>query len=277
MDFDLLSPVIAAADKANVHEDIDFVQDGIVHCGKCKTPKQFEIELMGKKVLVECMCKCASEVYEAEQKAEAEKQRRLYIARLKSQGLQDRATAEHTFASASESPLIAKCRRYCERWEEIKKNNIGLLLWGNTGNGKTYAAGCIANYLLDKGVSVLVTSFPKILSTVTGLFGEARREYIDSLDYYDLLVLDDLGVERQSGFSNELLYSVIDGRYKTKKPLIVTTNLSYKELSESTDVEYRRIYDRLLEMCTPLQSKGESLRKAEAVRKAAIGLDILGG
>ncbi len=108
---------------------------------------------------------------------------------------------------------MEKAKRYVEHWDEMQKKAMGLLLWGNVGTGKTYMAGCIANALIDQGVKVLMTNFPRILNTLTGLYQGDRNEFIDSLNRYPLLIIDDLGMERDSEFAREQVFSVIDSRY----------------------------------------------------------------
>ena len=98
------------------------------------------------------------------------------------------------------------------------------------GTGKSFFAGCIANALLDRDVPVLMTNFPSILNQLTGVFAEDRAAFITSLDDYSLLVIDDLGVERNTEYAMEQMFTVIDSRYRSKKPLIVTTNLKLEEI-----------------------------------------------
>ena len=77
-----------------------------------------------------------------------------------------------------ENPLMDKARAYVENWKEAYKSNIGLLLFGDVGTGKSFFAGCIANALLDQDVPVLMTNFPIILNRLTGMFSEDRSEFI---------------------------------------------------------------------------------------------------
>lgn len=56
-----------------------------------------------------------------------------------------------------------KAHAYVENWKEAYKSNIGLLLFGDVGTGKSFFAGCITNALLDQNVPVLMTNFPTIL------------------------------------------------------------------------------------------------------------------
>ena len=79
------------------------------------------------------------------------------------------------------------------RW----KNGSGLLIWGDVGTGKSFFAGCIANALLEKGVPVLMTNFSRILNTLTGMHFEDRNQFINNLNRYSLLIIDDLGIRSE--------------------------------------------------------------------------------
>ncbi|MCD8353527.1 MAG: ATP-binding protein, partial [Clostridiales bacterium] len=151
--------------------------------------------------------------------------RRSRIRSLKTSGIQEPALANWTFASAEDSPSIQMARRYVDNWPQMKENNLGLLLWGDVGTGKSFTAACIANALLETGVPVLMTNFSKILNKMGGMYSEQRYRYIASLTEYELLIIDDLGIERSTDYAMEQVYAVVDERYKSNKPLIVTTNL----------------------------------------------------
>jgi DNA replication protein DnaC len=264
----ILNSIAAAADKANPMKAGDYERDGVLICGKCNTPKQVIVPWPdGTTHKVGCLCACASAEIEAErqrEKAEAEQRR---INALRVNGIQDTDLRGCTFDNSKPLPMIEKAKRYVDKWPQMRAENIGLLMWGDTGNGKTYTAACIANALIDKRVPVLVTSFGKILTAVTGMFADERVKYIESLQEFPLLVLDDLGTERQSSFALETVYTVIDNRYKAKLPIIVTTNIPMTELKQAPNMDYQRIYDRILEMCVPLHFTGDSLRKAAAAEK----------
>ncbi|MCD7756799.1 MAG: ATP-binding protein, partial [Clostridiales bacterium] len=119
--------------------------------------------------------------------------RRSRIRSLKTSGIQEPALANWTFASAEDSPSIQMARRYVDNWPQMKENNLGLLLWGDVGTGKSFTAACIANALLENGVPVLMTNFSKILNKMGGMYSEQRYRYIASLAEYELLIIDDLG------------------------------------------------------------------------------------
>ena len=153
-----------------------------------------------------------------------------------------------------------------QHWEEDLEKNIGLLLWGGVGTGKSYLAGCIANALIEQEVPVRMTNFGLILNDLMDR-REGRNEYIEQLCRYSLLILDDFGMERDTAFALEQMLVLIDSRYRSRKPLIVTTNLNLDEIRQPIDRKRARIYSRVLEMCVPVMVSGTDRRKALAKEK----------
>ena len=94
-----------------------------------------------------------------------------------------------------------------------------------------------------------MTNFALILNDLAASYKD-RNEYISRLCSFPLLILDDFGMERGTEYGLEQVYNVIDSRYRSGKPLIVTTNLTLEELQNPEDTAHARIYDRLTEMCT---------------------------
>lgn len=255
-----------------VRDLVDYEKDGLLYCGHCNTPKQCRIPIGGNVRLVGCQCACAAREYEAEKKARADREKRLRIETLRADGIRDKSLTACRFDTATMSEEIVKCKRYADAWDDMRRENSGLLLWGNTGNGKTFAAACIANELIDRGIPAMITSFPRILNA-----GYDKQEIIEQVRYYPLLVIDDLGAERSSEYAMETVYTVIDERYKSKKPLIVTTNLTLDELCKPKNMDYQRIYDRVIEMCTPLVFKGDNLRRDKANKRLRYVKSVLEG
>ena len=171
---------------------------------------------------------------------------------------------------------MEKAHAYVDGWDKAYASNTGLLLFGDVGTGKSFFAGCIANALLDrKIVSVMMTNFPAILSRLTGMFPEERIDYIDSIGRYDLLILDDLGVERNTSYAMAQMFQVVDRRYRSCKPLIVTTNLTLEQMKSAPDVEHSRIYGRILEHCAPILFSGQDMRKNNADTTKTTAREIL--
>ena len=84
---------------------------------------------------------------------------------------------------------------------------------------------------------------------------------------YPLLILDDFGMERGTEYGLEQVYSVIDSRYRSRRPQIVTTNLALQQIQNPPDTAHARICDRLLEMCAPVRFAGGYFRRETAQAK----------
>lgn len=251
--------------------------DGLIHCKSCGgyrqtiVPAPFGIGY----IMPRCVCPCQAEAERQRKEAEEQRNRMERIKRRRAQGLQDRYLYDYTFANDNgQNPLMKKAHAYVEHWGEAYRNNTGLLLFGDVGTGKSFFAGCIANALLDRDIPVLMTNFPTILNRLTGMFSEDRAEFIASLSEYDLLIIDDLGVERNTEYAMEQMFTVIDGRYRSRKPMIITTNLKLEEIKNPPDLAHARIYDRILERCAPVLFSGKNFREeqAKATKAAAKGI-----
>lgn len=249
-------------------------EDGLLCCGKCRTPKQMRLKFNpatgdGTESVVPIPCQCQKEAYEAaERRAEREKFK-LDMAQRWEDGITDhKEMLRYRFADDDgQTPeILATCKRYVEQWEEMRADNIGLLFYGSVGRGKSFYASCIANALLEKMVPVAATDFPRLLNLLQN--AKDRQKLIDRLRIYKLLVIDDLGAERDSAYAAEQVYSIINSRSRSEQPIIVTTNLTWEELENPSSMQYKRIYDRVLEMC-PVRIKmvGESRRKGNAERR----------
>ena len=244
--------------------------DGLLYCGRCRTPRQFRMDTPpweGR--LLPRVCQCEQERRQREEAEHETRRHRQAVSDLKQQGFTDPAMRTWTFANDNgKCPQMKHAHFYVELWDTMQAENIGYLLWGGVGTGKSYFAGCIANALMEQEVSVRMTNFALILNDLTASF-EGRNEYIDRLCRAALLIIDDFGMERGTEFGLEQVYNVIDARYRSGKPLIVTTNLTLTELQNPRDTAHARIYDRLLAMCAPIRFDGENFRRRTAQEKLA--------
>ena len=239
--------------------------DGLIHCRRCDGARQMHVELFGKQETVFCLCQCQTEARDREDEEYHRRAWMTEIRQLKADGLQDAALRQYTFANdLGYQPESAKLRAYVEQFPEMLKSGAGLLLWGDVGTGKTFLAACVANALLDRSIPVLMTGTGKLLNALIGIYPSERNAFLESLNAYSLLILDDLGMEHSSEFAMSQMFNIVDGRYRTGKPLIVTTNLTLQELKHPPDLAHARIYDRLLEMCTPIRINGQNIRQLRA-------------
>ena len=114
----------------------------------------------------------------------------------------------------------------------------------------------------------IATSFVKILQQAKTFVGEDDESaFVRRMNAASLVILDDLGAERSTDYALETVYNIIDSRYRSGKPMIVTTNLSLGEMQQSADIRYSRIYDRIFEVCYPVEFPGTSFRMKEAAHR----------
>ena len=250
-------------------------EDGLLYCKNCGTPVQCRVTFAGVERTVFCMCRCRKEQRERELRQVKEQERMMNIQRLKATGIQEKHLLNWRFETARDTPHLQMAKRYVNSWEKARAENLGLLLWGDVGTGKSFLAACIANALLEQGVPVLMTNFSKILNQMGGMYSEERYQYISSFSRFPLLIIDDLGIERNTEYALEQVYAVIDERYKSGLPLIVTTNLPIHEIRNPTDVAHARIYSRILELCTPVQIAGNDRRTTIGKGKQEVVKDLL--
>lgn len=270
------------ADSADSLPDDYTGSDGLLYCGRCNTRKEREtiwFDNKPKKVPVMCKCRAEEERLKKEQMQKEEEMRSIQRAKISSMmddTFRTACFANYQIRNGNERHLkVAK--KYCIEFSKMYERNQGLLFWGTVGTGKSYTAACIANYLLEANTSVVMTSFVRILQEMQGFDREREETFTNKLNSVKLLIIDDLGAERSTDYALEKVYGIIDNRYRAKKPLILTTNLTLRQMQEATDIRYARIYDRIFEMCYPMEFSGVSWRKREAAQRYEETRKILEG
>lgn len=161
-------------------------------------------------------------------------------------------------------------------WAELGRKAQGLYLAGQVGTGKTHTAwGAVAAWCVATGLSPVNgpvaewgghTAPPVIFTRMTDLLDDLRpgddsRLRIRDCQNTPLLVIDDLGAEKASEWTQERFYSIIDHRYANCMPLIVTSNIPPRELAEQTG---ERSASRLAEMCQIVPMTGTDRRRPAA-------------
>jgi len=166
------------------------------------------------------------------------------------------------------------CKRYSEKFNEIKKDGIGLMISGNYGSGKTHLAAAIAHELMKDGKQ-------PIFGTLIGLLGKIKASYSDwyskeneeqIINKYincELLIIDDLGKEKPTQWVIEKIYYIINCRYENNKPIVITSNYTHDRLMDRLSVNdnsetAEAIVSRLYEMCQGIDTfKCEDYRKKQ--------------
>lgn len=254
----------------------DTMRDGLLICGKCGTPRQVRIELLGQTETKPCLCRCRAEAYDRESREFAETRELEKTERIRAAALTDRTYREWTFdRDDGREPKVEVVRRYVDKWDEVFAKNIGLLLWGDVGTGKSFAAAAAVNALTARRVPCMMTTFIRLANELSGRSCDDKNAFISSLNRYKLLVIDDLGAERNSPYMQEMVFEIVDARYRAGMPLIVTTNIPLEEIKKPKDITCSRIYDRLLEMTTPIRFTVKRRGQAHEEKRAEL-LDVLG-
>lgn len=256
-------------------KDGDYIGDGgLLYCGKCHTRKErfvtFPAGLMGPVEVerkVPCICQCEQEEREELKRQEEYREKMARIQRIRDASLIESKYREATFSSYKVVDQNRKvyqiAKKYADNFPRMLKENQGIIFWGPVGTGKSFTAACIANELLAGQTPVIMTSFVKILQNLQAS-QQDEASYISMLNNASLLILDDLGTERNTDYALEKVYNVIDSRSRETKPMILTTNLTLSDMLDVEDIRYKRIYDRIFETCLPVEVSGESFRKIAA-------------
>lgn len=293
---------VASVLKKPLYENAEKKQEGYIgenglrYCSVCHVPTQCRVTLFGEERIVPCLCKCGKEKRDKEmleiKKSALEyeyysvrsidfddfrlfrwfnnndykisprltHERKMLLKRLcfpeaeKMQG----CTFDNDDGINQKITTVAK--EYVENFAEMKDKCMGLLFFGETGVGKSYVAACIANALLDKDIPARMTNFERISNELWET--RDKQGYMDMLNRFDLLVLDDLAAEKSSEYMDSIVFNVIDSRLRAGLPIIVTTNLTRQELQSTSDMRKKRIYSRLFECCIPQEVIGNDRRRA---------------
>ena len=246
--------------------------DGLYRCAKCGkvTRRIVNIPAFGFEKEFKIMCDCQEAEKAREKELEKFQADMAAIEKLKKLSLIDERLKDASFknyeATAENEQAYKIIMRYVEKFDEMLKNGQGLIFHGLVGTGKSYTAATVANELVNRKYAVVMTSFVKLIGKMTS-FDTDDEEYIARLNRADLLFIDDLGAERCTDAAIEKVYNIVDSRYRARKPMMITTNLSMTQIKYPEDIRYERIYDRIVEMCYPVRMDGKSRRKREAARR----------
>lgn len=161
-----------------------------------------------------------------------------------------------TFDSGRDDDAYQKCLNYVDHYKDTERNS--LLLVGGYGTGKTHLAAAIANKLMDDGIPVLFDTFSGHLNKLKTEFNGGRSVYLEQMKNVDMLILDDIGKEKISEWSQSIMFDVINFRYEHLLPIIMTTNLKNDALKSYLG---GAVWSRLCEMCSGVMTKGKDYRQ----------------
>lgn len=258
----IIQNVLSAIPQKTPEEESFYIaDDGLRHCKVCKAPMEVIVKMRGVKIRCACICKCGEETLNSQKEAGNRRQ----IAINRDACFRGSKYAKALFSNSEESEYLRIAKNYVKNFDRMRSSGKGLLLYGSIGTGKSHVAACICNQLINEGYLCRMTSLSTLVNEMQSLSFNSKGNYIDLMRKYDLIVFDDLGIERETGYMNEQVFQIIDSRVNMGLPMIVTTNLTMAELSQADKVEQRRVYQRILEHCHPIEIKGQSKRMQKAI------------
>ena len=173
---------------------------------------------------------------------------------------------EYQAKAQTQRYALAVCRSYALNWPEGCEKGSSLVLTGSCGTGKTHLACAIANHLIAEHASAVV------YATVPELSREVRDTYrrdsqrnekgvIADLMAPELLIIDEVGAHKCSDHELQLIFDVVDGRYRQLRSTILISNLTTAELQ---DLLGERVMERFRECGTVVAFDWASHRGAQA-------------
>ncbi|MGN0394513.1 MAG: ATP-binding protein [Coprococcus sp.] len=156
--------------------------------------------------------------------------------------------------------ILERSKQYVD---EFSEHRPGILIYGETGLGKTFLSNCIAKALLDKGHTVLYLSsinlFENILSDIIMNNGREQNKVMlyDYIYSCDLLIIDDLGTEVTTSFTQSQLFEIVNTRNNRQLSTIISTNLTLRQLQERYT---ERIMSRITDSYIVFNFYGDNIR-----------------
>ena len=210
-------------------------------------------------------CKCRRDEFEAEKKREDERRERDRRENARRLCFADKKNlAKFTFdnfdrENGNALEVKERCVGYAENFSEMKKDGIGLFIFGDIGTGKTHLAAATCNRLIDSrpGFKALFTSFGEVSDKL--ISRDAGFE--EKLEKCDLVVFDDFGAEFRTKLSEEKIREAVNLRVNAGLPMIVTSNYTKERMMKPENDFEKNVFSRFYGACDSVHIIAKDFRK----------------
>lgn len=152
--------------------------------------------------------------------------------------------------------IFTYCIGYADNFD---KTEDSVFFYGKSGLGKTFLSNCIAKDLLDKGHVVLYQTASNLIELVRNsrFDGAKDSDVIKDIEECDFLIIDDLGTEPLTSYSQSELFNIINNRILSGRKMLISTNFSLEDLLGTYP---ERITSRILGNFTMFKFFGDDIR-----------------
>ncbi|MBM6599549.1 ATP-binding protein [Priestia megaterium] len=247
------------------------------YCGKEKSILPIDIPLVGKRwVHTACPCKEIRDNEFWERQVQEKTNRKIEQFLRLSSSIEE--LKEYSFNNLIiRSGMETAYKKLKESVEFFKDNGkLGLLIFGESGNGKTHLTASGANELLKQGYSVVFLTEKDLLSRLketNNFYNEERFfEIMNACVKTDLLVWDDfLSSQRLNQSEKDLIFQIVNGRERANKPIWFTSNLTEEEFIKSNYAKVLddkgRTWSRIIGNTIPVFNKASDYRRLRAIAR----------
>ncbi len=230
-------------------------ETGLRFCGICHKAKQQVIHkacFERYSYIVPKNCDCKEARMEAKAKREAEEKRLQTVVMLRERCFEGKGE-ERDFTFDNDDSYNSKLSKQLQEWVENYTPSCKdwLLLYGDCGGGKSFYAAAICNAIVNKGYSAKFTSISEIAQQLWDCENK-HGAYNTLVVNPSLLVIDDFHSERDTDYMSEIVFNVIDGRYRSGKATVITTNLAPADILKPDSLKIRRVMSRISANMIPI-------------------------
>lgn len=152
----------------------------------------------------------------------------------------------NNYEATTQEQLFVKNFAYNYAFNFDSNKGCGFIFSGESGTGKNHLAAAICNKLIQEGKSCLVITVNELMMKLRKCYGDdaecGEDKFIETIINFDLLILDEIGLQRENVNEKLVLNQIIDQRISRFRPTGMLTNLNAEDINKLLGV---RIMDRM--------------------------------